>query len=696
MELLPEEILVDIFELLPRSAQGHMALVNHLAYRLVTPIMYRQITFTDCPNPSTNDEHDDTPMIRMLILFVQNPILASHVRELTHQCHLLLPDWTEIPSLSYCKDNRSKDSRTHCLLQRAILNLVSVQTLIIVMGHDNIVRGLLQGFFDPHRASLVPVRRLWVESSCLRNNPWPRDVPQGLQSIRLRRLGLLSSEADAPEESRPPSRLLGGDPVQDPTALDSMIAKMEDQIFDKLKDYVSPELLRMCASSSCLYCPHLAFSRSASSLPFFMGVVKSEQLTLTSINFDWILNGEAVYAALISTKPTFPHLKALQVRNAVKDQAVVVDPRNLDRQSYLLNSVWLSFLQRHPDIECLAWPMAYFIHTEPGKPAVVSLEASQALTRLGQQLKLLRVDSPFFRVDNNTDLELAARDPELLKRQRIFVNLVAPEMKSLKVIKVEGTVPAEVRRDILEKLSSCPLEKVVIIGIHWTIGNSWTASIDTVKGVEISKPVSWETLDFDSDEDSEAEANSSSLEALSRTQSSTITELKFCGFYGSPVLHDPSPRTSTQLSYLRHFHNLHFLTTAFWLSTNERGLQCSQHIYHLWDGSIIDTEGLTELGREEQIQIQREVEPYYNTANLAEQVAKIVGPHLSDQALSRKSGVGVKALFLLVELEPDDRSEIFELQIFLGKNGKVIHFGEIMGENHPGKLAEKMRRRGWF
>lgn len=96
--------------------------------------------------------------------------------------------------MHFDSENLSQDNRFHTLLWLAIRNLVNVQTLRIVYGHYNLTRILLAAFLDKRRPQRVPLRKLWLESSCLSgfetnyNDLLSSEYATGLESLRFRRL----------------------------------------------------------------------------------------------------------------------------------------------------------------------------------------------------------------------------------------------------------------------------------------------------------------------------------------------------------------------------------------------------------------------------------------------------------------------------------------------------------------------------
>ena len=719
MDELPDELLCHIYSYLPSEAQAQVARVSRRASRLVLPLLYYSVHLVDCYNESTLDAHDDSPLIRLLLLLIQNPALAAHIRELTHQCHTMLPDWQDIPDMSFCETYLSRDRRTLCLLQRAICNMTCVQTLRVIVGHQNIVEGLLYGFFHPSRAFRFPVRRLWIESSSLNNTTWQwhsLDVFHGLETLRIRRLPLLYARGGSTPFFHRFEGTGGLDTSLEPINQIEKIKTTESHIYSSLRDTYPPALLQECSEVSCLYCGRLPV-KSEKGRNVLYSIIKAEESTLTSITFDWLLNGEAIVTALVENNPFFPRLKALQVRNAVEAPATLGGPIHRLEQCLLFGSVWLGFLQRHPNIECLAWPLEWFIQ----EPRAITADVRNALSHLGNKLKELRVDAQVLPYVDNTSAVMRHSSPQALRRQEQFVDLIAPHLRSLEVFKIEGTVPTEVRYQLLQTVRQCPLQKLVIIGLHWPVTNIWVDSDydhEAFWKLEITEPILWADPIASTTSNTESSqmikgqepASQSSLtpsftqpvppvlEMLAQFQASTIAELKFCGFQGAISLLYPSPRTHYELSFLRHFHNLRYLTTAVWIPTYHEARDCSEDIYTLWNETLVNQEATSQGEEEDGEDLDHKFRPLvvenYHQDAIAQKVAKLIGPHLSTQACRRPGGVGVKVLLLL----PSGRrgSEIYEVEVQLGIDCRILRVTGVRGENHAVKLKEKLLARRWF
>ncbi|MCJ1293300.1 hypothetical protein MMC34_004854 [Xylographa carneopallida] len=336
-------------------------------------------------------------------------------------------------------------------------------------------------------------------------------------------------------------------------------------------------------------------------------------------------------------------------------------------------------------------------------------DARDVIKNLGCRLKSLRVDARMLNHYPDTVEILGARSPQTLGRLTAFIRFIAPQVKFLKVFKVEGTVPIELRLELLKALQHCSLQKVVVIGVSWALADTWTDLEDNHTShwsLDIERPIPWKSdlpsiqqvLGQDDVVEGQQELQALSLEAVERPvalslvevlalgQATSVTELKFSGFVGAPMLYYPSPIAQVELSHLRNFHSLRHLTTAVWLATNYENQDLSSQISEFWKAT-------TEKPMRIPQYLHRALKKYYTPAVLADKVAELIGPHLSAQACAHPQGVMVKALFLIQQSQD---SEIFELQVLIGNKGKAMSFAGMRDENNPEKLQEKMLGREWF
>ena len=507
-------------------------------------------------------------------------------------------------------------------------------------------------------------------------------------------------------------------------------------------------------ASFCTTCPPSQPSLAVATITPVSSIdllLQQASSTLTSLTLDWVLDGSMLVSTLAAANLFFPGLRALQVRNAVETLASIPpgDPFTL------LSGPWLDFLCKHPNIECLAWPMDRILPYH--EQQLRGKEVQTVIAQLGRTLKALRVDTRLNQAgEPQTSDSGSRRYIEASRRRRSFIEHVASQMSALKSIKVEGGVPYDERHELLRALRDCALQKVVIIGISWAVNDTWrTLPHDVARSMktdewDIEQPMFWDSnpvdlapsgssIEYSSsryrkkiesdrrlellkgyledghtnqefyDEEvsrikTASEKNSrlppfapsygspvpDILQTLSVTQASTITELKFCGFYGALVLHNPIPGTPQLLQPLRCFHNLEYLTTAVWIPTffdhQHRGLELGAY----WENRVSLPHPDADLLPGNWAHV---LEPQFKPSILAQRVAALIGPHLSRKAIARKAGVTVKALILAQGIWVN---YLYEMEVVIGKDREVVSFVGPRGEENKERLKEKMLSRGWF
>jgi hypothetical protein len=196
---LPEELLQQITDLLDRQSQKNLALVNQRAWEAATNAVWREVNLIDkrsnhwVPEELRDqwgsdtllgrDEHDDTPIIKKLLVLAQNKRIAGKVRVLTHRCHLPLPAiFSELPLICFENATLSSDWRTVQLALLAVANMENMRVVRVLGGHYNLSSALLNGFYGPERkhVSFLATRSfLWdifEASSRLRVLSWFRMI----------------------------------------------------------------------------------------------------------------------------------------------------------------------------------------------------------------------------------------------------------------------------------------------------------------------------------------------------------------------------------------------------------------------------------------------------------------------------------------------------------------------------------------
>lgn len=735
LESLPDELLDDIFMKLNRAEQYNTALVSWHCYHRVVPHLYRAIELVDCRNGATRDHHDDSPMIRILLTIANSPNLASKVQDLTHRCHVPLPDvFTDLPTASLQNPLHSRDGRTLRLLSRAICNLVNVNTLRIIHGHHHVTVALLRGFFSKARNYQLPVARLWLESCSLEGIAQRVGVNaflSGLQSVRIRRLRAMSENSAiggpvfSVRSRVGTSRIIlseSGDlhPHRDVNWAvleeDSQTAaRLDEAIYARFPGVEGLAQPDDEVESSCQDTP---YSRDEEPGWLVSQFVTTSSSTLTSLNLDWILHVMPLIRNDWISHATFPNLRAFQVRNAVTTET------GLDRDDTisLLQGDWLQFLERHPQIQCLAWPLGHFC--PPTSPPSLTSRAEDVVMTLGRTLKELRIDAELlFREEPETDpidsedAESPAFPRSALRRliRRFFIKHIAPYLSTLEVLKIEGGIPFDERSEIVRAVRFSPLRKLVVIGVSFPPLDKFArlpspgrrVPFDGVPSIhetyddhtiDLLDGTNWNTLQVEAPSSSSPFAptyNPSKytlLETIALHHASTITTLKFCGFRGAPDVHNTASRNFADLTPLRHLHNLRHLIMSFSMRTEFEGSARDNQIRSYWlDAQSPNSTALAILpGAEEQNPWAKRLTECYAPAKLVEKVADVLMPCLSAQALARKGGLSVDALLLL------GSHEIFHLDMRLGVHGEVLSYRGPTSENDAEKSREKLESRSWF
>lgn len=149
--------------------------------------------------------------------------------------------------------------------------------------------------------------------------------------------------------------------------------------------------------------------------------------TLTSLTLDWVLDiphmlgpppdpvsyvsWTATYLSLFGCR--FPHLRAFQFRNCVvrdtvllpgfylldrsfqnvQDTGAIPTLRNTtDGKASPMDLTGLAFMEAHPKLQCLAWPMNHFF-APGGVSQDIAARVHAVVENLGQTLTDLRIDS---------------------------------------------------------------------------------------------------------------------------------------------------------------------------------------------------------------------------------------------------------------------------------------------------------------
>ncbi|KAH7127102.1 hypothetical protein B0J11DRAFT_486122 [Dendryphion nanum] len=785
---LPEELVKLIVSFLSTADLKNTALVSKSLYRHATEVLWRTVCLADTwklhlndenrqiygnrgdRGPGESDEHDDSPIIQKLYVLATRPHLASQVQILTHRCHLPMPTiFSELPLIHFDSCNLSSDARLHQLLRLAIRNMVNVQTLRIIFGHWKITRTLLEGFLDPNRQRRIPLRKLWLESCSLMEIRMTSGTLEGLESIRFRRLraeyatrdmaqvsmrfpeyrlergghpfhlhdgagGWVGSTVHFSDEGAPPRR-----PIIPVAEMNGKSLQYDKSIWDDM-----PQIRQFLNQNPI---PILSSTGTVPRIPMqhFLSI---SARTLTKLNLDWILwrpygSEDSDRLALETmhelSKMRFPNLRAFQVRNAV------VAMTRLPPDVYLLESTFLNFLEAHPKIQCLAWPLdRFYSHTKPSQDV---LSRSRALVaHLGMVLTDLRLDSYY---NNNgetfTDDALggSSRAHERARRRR-FIAEFAPHMTKIEQLKLEGGIPRDEKREIIRALHFCPLKKIVMIGVSFPIGNTWGAQGKDLGALDEGLG---ETLYELEEEDKDALLTAFTepvpitapftftpsygwppsppfLHTIATHHASTVTELKICGYNGCPILSFSTGVTKPLLHPLQFFDNLHQLVVSLWLLTYfEDDYRDTQIIESWMDTRSPSSTALVVVTppaspTPPNLSVSPTIMPdhpsptarpqsynrwavalktQFTPSALAYRVAADIGPYLSPVAKAREGGVRVRASFCLGAREEQRwANDIFDLDIRVGVNDQVLEFVGPREEGERGRWWSKLEGRRWF
>lgn len=708
---------------------------------------------------------------RIPLIVDRNPTLASKVQVLTHRCHLPTPNiFYELPHMYFHAANLSQDPRLRTLLWLAVRNLVNVHTLRIVYGHHNITRILLGAFLDPNRPRRISLRKLWLESCSLTDIETPYadllspSYVTGLESIRIRRLRAEST--DTPERNRMGylewrlSRGGNQKPLHNGAGgwFFSTVEISKENAPPRWS-IPSPEELRAKADEfdACTWeeLPtikpfvdanpiHLELHPPPSN-PMMMLIDKSVS-TLTSLNLDWILwrqhDSNADDPALSDLQQLarlrFPHLRAFQMRNAV------VHETRLPLNVYLLEDMFLDFLEAHPKIHCLAWPLdRFYSHVRPN--TAIQSRARRVVAHLGNVLVDLRLDSYYS--GNGESITDESREPQEQQeriRRRRFISEFAPHMCKVEQLKLEGGIPRDEKREIVRALHYSPLKKLVLIGVTFPVGNTWGPRGEDLKSLDPGQASDATYHLEEEDEDGILasfrqptkppsnfkfepyygwRSDPPFLQTIALHHASTMEELKLCGYNGSPLLSSATPITDSLLYPLRNFKNLRQLVLSFWLITWFEESYRDAEIIQSWmdtrspastalvvvtppaspsptppvDPAMMPNFQIPAIRPQEFNRWAVALKTRFTPSALAYRVARDIGPHLSPVAKERPGGVRVRASFCLgTRDERRAANDIFDLDIRIGKNDKVLEFIGPREEAEKGRFWQKLEGRQWF
>lgn len=789
LDSLPEELLQLVISHLQAADLKSAALSSRTLCRHATGLLWQHVCLVDKRRRRSSDatdhllregegahnmdEHDDTPIIEKLYILATNPSLASKVQTLTHRCHLPSPNiFSELPRMYFDATNLSSDSRLHRLLSAAICNLVHVHTLRIVYGHWRLTTALIAGFLRHDRPREIPLQKLWLESCAfdIRNPSFlGAAAATGLESIRLRRLrpepaiatnkhdmawldlklargghyyqmhngagGWVGTTVEFSQKDLPAQLM-----VPTPKTMTAIGRAFDDLIWEDLPEiYGYVETLPVHPPTT----PAPATSRSPSQWLFH-----SSQSTLTRLDLDWILWRQRERNDRYDTSPDllrelsamrFPHLVAFQLRNAVMPLTA------LPNDIFLLEDDFLAFMEEHPKIKCLAWPLdRFYRHTKPS--VELQTRCQSLIAHLARVLTDLRLDTHYIGSgEPKSDQGTTGEATQQRIRRRRFITEFAPHMRKIKQLKIEGGVPRDEKRELLRALHYSPLQKVVLIGVSFPAGNTWGAGGSSLIALDAghASNFSWDLEDEDTPATLKASRRCTSvrepfsfapefgwhaspplLHTLSLHHASTLQEIKICGYNGCPILSAPSGETTPLLAPLLHCHALRQLVVSFWLLTFFEGEYRDKQIIQSWmdtrspastalvvvtpprspehthpvDAPIaVMPNPIPSTPRPAFNRWAVALKTQFSPSALAYRVASDLGPFLSPAAKARHGGVRVRASFCLgAREERRVANDIFDLDLRIGREDQVLEFVGPREEGEKGRWWAKMERRQWF
>ncbi|KAK5136190.1 hypothetical protein LTR08_004027 [Meristemomyces frigidus] len=482
-----------------------------------------------------------------------------------------------------------------------------------------------------------------------------------------------------------------------------------------------------------------------------LNVLGNASQTLTSLTLDWIFTRPStpgltgvtpndrlwvdLYLQFLSLR--FPHLRAFQLRNAVVPEAALppglclldhsrityaLEEHDVMREVDLepeqrrkLDLAGLEFMEAHAQLQCLAWPMDAFFSNRQS-PAHTARRVDAVIANLARTLVDLRVDTLYTGVCDPQTEDVHCLTPGSRTRRRRFIQEFASKLTKLESIKIEGDIPRDERREVIRGLHACPLKKIVIIGIMCPLGNTWGADCsdmavkpnpdewgEVIEGEDKGAiwqygpgPLNPPGANFKFQPEYGWPAGPPMIHTIASYHANTVTELKFCGYKGAPVLLTPTPVTTPMLSALKHFHNLESLILSLWLTTTFEGEARDEEVIAYWlNARSPDSTALVLVTDEEPEGWEKELLTNYAPKALAWRITSFIGPFLSERAKAREGGVHVRASFSV-----GDWGGMFDADLRVGKGAMgsdvCLGFEGPREELESGRRRSKLEGRRWF
>ncbi|KAG9556383.1 hypothetical protein KCU71_g10327, partial [Aureobasidium melanogenum] len=474
--------------------------------------------------------------------------------------------------------------------------------------------------------------------------------------------------------------------------------------------------------------------------PTFMHILECSTASLISLNLDWVLFRRTDQRASSESKTSlesmfkrmfklhFPHLRAFQFRNAVIAEAelpqdvYLLDACGLNSGSTFDTDMCVSWLESHPRLRSLAWPADRFFRPTKNTAPGFQTRIDSIISKMARTLEDLRVDTVYsrsgeFKTDDSDDpIDLNRR-----QSRRRFISEFAARMQNLDSLKMEGGIPRDEKREIIRALRQSPLQRLVMIGVNAPTGNTWGFAGRDIGSLGINEDPN-DPDDFGSLEEEDTDeivrlgtmtpepVNASEafeaeygwppsppfLYTLASYHANTVTELKFCGYRGAPLLWNPTPITNYMLAPLRHFHNLRHLILSLWLHTLWEDDHRDDEILEYWlNTRSSSTTALITTSNEPLTGWAEELATKYEPKVMAARIVALMGPFISEQAKSQHGGMHVRASFCI-----GSYGGLFDFDVIIGKdaNGKdeLREWKGPREELHPERRADKLRNRRWF
>jgi hypothetical protein len=430
----------------------------------------------------------------------------------------------------------------------------------------------------------------------------------------------------------------------------------------------------------------------------------------------------------------FPHLISLQYRNTVTRTT------SLPPEVYLLHPTriyftktesihgeqfievdFLSFLEHHPNLAALAWPVDYFFppNNLPGERPFEN-RVRDVIQNLGAKLETLRLQAGF---DSGEEQSRRYNGYHPFGARHRFLCEFIGHMSNISTIKIEvcshdaniqwlsntqkGAYTRDEKREIVRGLQRCPLKRIIMIGRAFPLGNCWGEDGEFVSEHE-GALFEGQSEPLEAEDEAVIQASRQivptrpkqltefspiygwhrpMLLTIASLFAETVTELKFCGFNGSPVMNRPQgpdkgPDITPGLLYhLKYFHNLRQLILSIYILRGDEAPR--KWILHSWNQ---DPTTETPADSDEMDMDIGQFVPQ----SMAQSLSSMIYQYLSPIALKR--GVKFRASFCVGE---DSSEDIFDLDMDINEKG-LMRFTGPRTAIHFSRYWSKLTERCYF